>query len=78
MYRILDTRQVSKRSPANRVHAGRSGKSRNPFVIGRDGTGEEVIAQYHASISGSQRCLSCCGPARCQAEVLITRANGKQ
>ena len=59
----------------------------NPFVIGRDGTRDEVIAKYRAWIVQQSplvaalhelrgKHLVCwCAPARCHAEVLIELAN---
>ena len=46
MCRVLNVRQVGKRPAADRVYVGRPSKWGNPFVIGRDGTREEVIAKY--------------------------------
>lgn len=75
--------------PASAVYVGRPSKWGNPFVIGRDGTREEVIALY-ASWLISERSdlyfaaktelrgkdLVCwCAPQPCHADVLLQIAN---
>jgi hypothetical protein len=45
MCRVLNVRQLGKRPAADRVYVGRPSKWGNPFVIGRDGTRDEVIAK---------------------------------
>ena len=50
MCRILNARQVGNRPQSDRVYVGRPSKWGNPFVIGRDGTRDEVIAKYRAWI----------------------------
>jgi hypothetical protein len=59
----------------------------NPFVIGRDGSRDEVIAKYRAWIVRQPALLAAlhelrgknlvcwCAPERCHAEVLIELAN---
>jgi hypothetical protein len=42
------------------VYVGRPSKWGNPFVIGRDGSREEVIAKYRAWIVRSGRSWRCC------------------
>lgn len=70
------------------VYIGRPGKWGNPFVIGKDGTREEVVDKYAAwiktqpallaaipSLKGKR--LGCwCAPALCHGNVLSTLANG--
>jgi hypothetical protein len=58
-----------------------------PFVIGRDGTRDEVIAKYRAWIVRQPALMAVlgelkgkdlvcwCAPERCHAEVLIDLAN---
>ena len=48
MCKVLNARQVGKRSAGSRVYVGRPSKWGNPFVIGHHGTREEVIAKYRA------------------------------
>jgi hypothetical protein len=50
MCRVLNARQIGKRPMSDRVYVGRPGKWGNPFVIGRDGSRDEVIAKYRAWI----------------------------
>jgi hypothetical protein len=72
---------------ANSVYVGRPSIWGNPFVIGRDGTRDEVIAKYetwlmqHPALLAkldrlTGRHLICwCAPARCHADVLLRLAN---
>ena len=59
----------------------------NPFVIGRDGTRDQVIEKYRAWLQTRPdliarlpdlrgRCLLCwCAPLRCHGDVLLELAN---
>jgi hypothetical protein len=87
MCKILNVHQVGKKAAADRVYVGRPSKWGNPFVIGRDGTRDEVIAKYRAWIVRQPSLISAlpelrgknlvcwCAPQRCHAEVLIELAN---
>ena len=87
MCKVLNARQVGKLSAADRVYVGRPSKWGNPFVIGRDGTRDEVIAKYRVWIVRQpalmaalpelrDKSLICwCSPNRCHADVLIELAN---
>lgn len=68
--------------PEGAVYIGRGSKWGNPFVIGRDGTREEVVARYRDWIIHSDlalevielkgRDLVCfCAPKSCHGDVLI-------
>lgn len=50
MCKVLNARKVGKHSDGSRVYIGRPSKWGNPFVIGRDGSREDVIAKYRAWI----------------------------
>jgi Domain of unknown function (DUF4326) len=50
MCKVLNARQVGKRPMPDRIYVGRPSKWGNPFVIGRDGLRDEVIANYRAWI----------------------------
>ena len=50
MCKVLNARQVGKQSVGSRVYVGRPSKWGNPFVIGRDGSRDEVIPKYRAWI----------------------------
>lgn len=79
----------SKRSPYD-VYIGRPGPWGNPYVIGRDGTREEVITQYEAYLRGNQglrarlpelrgKVLGCwCAPQPCHGDVLARLANERR
>jgi hypothetical protein len=87
MCKVLNARQVGKRSTPDRIYVGRPSKWGNPFVIGRDGSRDEVIAKYRAWIVREpalmaalhelrgQNLVCWCAPERCHAEVLIELAN---
>jgi hypothetical protein len=87
MCKVLNARQVGRQPAANRIYVGRPSKWGNPFVIGRDGTRVQVIAQYRAWIVRQPSLMAVlhelrgkhlvcwCAPERCHAEVLIELAN---
>lgn len=75
-----------RKRPKDAVYVGRPSKWGNPFVIGRDGSREEVIALFEADLSPELRQaaraelrgkhLTCwCAPAACHADVLLRIAN---
>jgi hypothetical protein len=70
------------------IYIGRPSKWGNPFVIGRDGTREEVIEKFHQYILGSPELyaaarselrgknLVCyCAPLPCHGDILLEIAN---
>lgn len=72
------------------VYIGRPGKWGNPFVIGRDGTRDEVISKYRAWLEARPevmeevvrelkgKVLGCwCAPNACHGDVLSELANKK-
>jgi len=76
--------------PTGAVYIGRPSKWGNPFVIGKDGTREEVIAKYRtwllaqpAKVEAVKRELAgkdlvCfCAPKGCHGDVLLEVANVK-
>jgi hypothetical protein len=87
MCKALNAKRVGKRPAADRVYVGRPGKWGNPFVIGRDGTRDDVIAKYRAWIMAQPLLLAAlpelrgkhlvcwCAPEACHADVLIELAN---
>lgn len=78
-----------KREPREHcdVYVGRPGIWGNPYVVGRDGTRDEVIAKYEEYLDRTPRLLrrlpelrgrnlTCwCAPLSCHADVLLRRAN---
>jgi hypothetical protein len=72
------------------VYVGRPSKWGNPFVIGKDGTREEVVSKYAGWIQTQPELLNqldqlrgkdlmCwCSPAACHADVLLALANGDE
>ena len=87
MCKVLNARQVGKQSRGNRVYVGRPSKWGNPFVIGRDGTRDDVIEKYSAWVVRQPQLMGAlhqlrgkdlicwCAPERCHADVLIALAN---
>lgn len=82
--RVLNKRH--DKIPKDSVYIGRPSKWGNPFVIGRDGTREEVIAKYERWLSETGkiadleelrgRDLVCwCSPLPCHGDVLLRLAN---
>lgn len=74
--------------PAGAVYVGRPGPWGNPFLIGRDGTREVVVAKYRrwlerqpelveaAKKELAGKDLVCfCAPAVCHGDVLLEVAN---
>jgi hypothetical protein len=77
------TRAVNlKREPYD-VYIGRGSKWGNPFVIGPDGTREQVIERYRTYLLANHdlcadlyelegKCLGCfCKPLRCHGDVIV-------
>ena len=50
MCKVLNARQGGKCPAPDRIYVGRPSKWGNRFVIGRDGSRDEVIAKYRAWI----------------------------
>lgn len=66
------------------VYIGRPSKWGNPFVVGTDGTREEVLAKYSKWISTQElpfhelkgKVLGCwCSPQACHGDILAEIAN---
>ena len=69
------------------VYIGRPSKWGNPFVIGKDGTREEVVEKYRDWILKNEYLMSClpelkgktlgcwCSPKVCHGDVLLELAN---
>ena len=74
--------------PAGAVYIGRPSKWGNPFVIGKDGTRNEVIAKYRTHLLRDARLMATlpelrgkdlvcwCAPCACHGDVLLELANG--
>ena len=80
---------VHKRE-AHDVYVGRPTQWGNPFVIGRDGNRDDVIAKYTTWLLRNPqllaqlptlrgKVLACwCAPLACHADVLVRLANGEE
>ena len=87
MCRVLNARQGGKQPATDRVYVGRPSKWGNPFMIGRDGTRDQVIAKYRdwivrqPALMGAldelrgKHLVCWCAPERCHADVLVELAN---
>ena len=76
------TQVVNKKTDVFDVYIGRTSKWGNPFVIGNDGTREEVIEKYRNYLSQNIKLLSelhelkgkklgCfCSPLPCHGDIL--------
>jgi hypothetical protein len=83
----MKTRVVHCKREAHDVYIGRPGKWGNPFVIGRDGTREQVIAKYRQWLVSQAalvaalpelkgKTLGCwCAPNACHGDVLAEMAD---
>lgn len=84
------TTVVNKRFDPYDVYIGRGSKWGCPFVIGMDGTREEVISMYHNYILNNQelldsldeirdKTLGCfCKPLKCHGDVLVELCDAKK
>ena len=73
--------------PRGAVYIGRPSIWGNPFVIGKDGQRDDVIAKYETWLLGNGKLIDqlaalagkdlvCwCAPARCHGDVLVRLAN---
>lgn len=71
------------------IYIGRPSLFGNPFVIGKDGTREDVVRKYEEWVvnqpeiiaaipSLKGKILACwCSPQACHGDVLVRLANGK-
>lgn len=81
----IDSQKIEYMPPINSIYVGRPTKWGNPFVIGKDGTREEVVEKYREYISYRApevieelkgKDLIChCAPKACHAYVLSEIAN---
>lgn len=75
-------------APSNAIYIGRGSDYGNPFVIGQDGTREEVIAKYKAWLLSKPELINkikdelpgkhlvCfCKPQRCHGDVILELLN---
>ena len=88
MPKVLNRKDVS--NPPNSVYIGRPSKWANPFIIGKDGTREEVIEKYKNWLLETEwttglildigelrgKDLVCwCSPLPCHGDILLELAN---
>lgn len=78
---------VTRRHAPHDIYIGRPSKWGNPYVIGRDGTREQVVAKYEAWLMGRPELMAAlpelrgmrlgcyCAPHACHGDVLARLAN---
>lgn len=83
MTEYMKGRVVHCRHAAYDTYIGRPSKWGNPFVLGKDGTREEVVAKYEVHLRNSRplmqalvelqgKVLGCwCAPRPCHGDVLL-------
>ena len=86
----MSTRVVNLKTDKYDIYIGRPSIWGNPFVVGKDGTREEVIEKYRQFISCSTyhqnllselkgKALGCyCKPLPCHGDVLVDLIEGAQ
>ena len=84
------TRVVNLRKEKYDIYIGRPSRYGNPYIIGRDGTREEVIAKYREYVLGNKelleslpdlkdKVLGCyCKPQKCHGDILVELINNGQ
>lgn len=85
---VLNKRRVG--IPAGSVYIGRPSKWGNPFVVGPDGTRDEVVEKYRAWLLIQPELLEAarrelrgrdlvcfCAPSACHGDVLLSVANAE-
>lgn len=86
--KVINLRRVARAMTEGTVRVDRRTKWGNPFVVGKDGTCEEVIAKYRTYLQQQiadgvldptilrGKNLACwCAPNPCHADVLLEFAN---
>ena len=84
----MNARVLNRRETSDGVYIGRPSKWGNPFVIGRDGSREDVIAKYRLWIKEQpelraaarrqlrgKNLICYCAPLPCHGDVLLEVAN---
>lgn len=79
---------LSRREEKYDVYVGRGSKWGNRFIIGKDGSREEVISKYRKWILENDKLLNClnelkgkvlgcyCKPLACHGDVLVELVEG--
>lgn len=87
MPEVLNCHVTPHRESKEGVYVGRGSKWGNPFIVGKDGDRDTVIAKFRAYLLASPeliaaldelkgRDLFCwCAPRSCHADVLLELAN---
>ena len=88
--RVYSRRKSAEKPPQDAVYVGRGTPFGNPFVIGKDGTREDVIRAYREWLTYQPalrermrrelrgKHLACwCAPEACHADVILEVANSE-
>jgi hypothetical protein len=87
MPKVLNARDAGMKSTDTQVYIGRPTKWGNPFVIGRDGSREEVIEKYMDWFITQQHLIDAlhelkgknlvcwCAPCSCHGDFLLEISN---
>lgn len=86
MVKVLNARKLTRDYGEDDVYVGRPSKWGNPFIIGRDGSREEVLESFRQSLDDSKKedirkelkgknLICWCAPKACHADVLLEIAN---
>ena len=81
MPKVLNIRH--KPTPPNAKYCGRGSPYGNPFVIGKDGTRDDVCDKFEAEVLPTLDVsalrgfdlLCYCAPKRCHCDAILTKAN---
>lgn len=88
--RVLNIKDSGGQVPPGAVYVARPTKFGNPYIIGKHGTREEVIAKYRERLLASPdllarlgelrgRDLVCfCSPLKCHADILLAMSNAPE
>ena len=79
----LSQRSSRRRCPPGAIYCGRGSPYGNPFVIGRDGTRDEVCDRFECEVLPTLdvsalrgQDLKCfCKPKRCHVDPILRKAN---
>jgi hypothetical protein len=85
--RVLNKRDITGPIPPTAIYCGRPSPLGNPFVIGKDGTRDEVIEKHKAWLPTQPKLMAMmpglkgldlichCAPARCHCDIYLELAN---
>jgi len=86
MAKVINCYKAKPEEIANAVFCGRGGAWGNPFVMGKDGTRDEVCDKFEketlptldVSLLRGRDLLCFCKPLRCHCDSILRKANNHQ